>query len=137
MCNMSLQMKKLALSAAACVTLFALAACDSGGPGIDFDSTYENDGSVEENTPTESTSSSRDNAPSNNTSSKPWENTSEQKKPTASSSKPKYPKGIGVANKKGFVKSPYAQYEGLVDVRGFPSGTLVKCPYTSKIFVVP
>jgi hypothetical protein len=42
-----------------------------------------------------------------------------------------------VAGKKGFVKSPYAEYAGLVDVRGFPSGTQVKCPYTQKIFIVP
>lgn len=136
MCNMSLQMKKFALPAAACVTLFALAACDSGGPGIDYDRTVD-DGSVEQNTPTDSPASSRDTSPSNSNASQPWQNSSEQKKPSTATSKPKYPKGIGVANKKGFVKSPYAQYEGLVDVRGFPSGTLVKCPYTSKIFVVP
>lgn len=49
----------------------------------------------------------------------------------------KYPTGIAVAGKKGFVKSPYAEYAGLVDVRGFPTGTQVKCPYTQKIFIVP
>jgi hypothetical protein len=38
--------------------------------------------------------------------------------------------------KQGYVYSPYS-YEGYVDVRGFPAGTEVKCPYTGKIFLVP
>lgn len=35
----------------------------------------------------------------------------------------------------GFVLSPYTG--GLVDVRGFPSGSKVRCPYTGKTFLVP
>jgi len=136
---MTVQMKKLAPLAVASVSLFLLAACGGDDPGTDFFTSDDSSGTVESNTPTDSSASSRENTAnttSNNTSSKPWE--SEQKKPTSNATtKPKYPKGIAVANKKGFVKSPYAEYEGLVDVRGFPSGTLVKCPYTSKIFVVP
>lgn len=47
------------------------------------------------------------------------------------------PYAIPVPNKPGFVTSPYAPKQGLVDVRGFPSGTEVKDPYSGKTFLTP
>lgn len=42
-----------------------------------------------------------------------------------------------VPGKPGFVFSPYEQYKGYIDVRGFPPGTEVKDPYSGKSFLVP
>jgi hypothetical protein len=47
-----------------------------------------------------------------------------------------FPHGIPVPNKQGFVTSPFAANK-VVDVRGFPSGTEVKDPYTGKVFITP
>jgi hypothetical protein len=64
---------------------------------------------------------------------KPWDNAGSG----ASSAKVNYPTGQAISGKPGLVKSPYAPYAGEVDVKGIPSGTTVKCPYTGKIFIVP
>ncbi len=45
--------------------------------------------------------------------------------------------GTVVSEKPGFVLSPYSPESGYVDVRSYPPGTSVKCPYTGKLFLVP
>lgn len=57
--------------------------------------------------------------------------------PPAKRSRRDLPYAIPVPNKVGFVTSPYAPKAGYVDVRGFPSGTEVKDPYTGKVFLTP
>ena len=47
------------------------------------------------------------------------------------------PAGVPVANKPGFLRSPYAKNDALIDVRGFPSGIEVTDPYTGKTFLTP
>jgi hypothetical protein len=47
------------------------------------------------------------------------------------------PYAVAVPNKPGFVTSPYAPEQGLVDVRAFPSSTEVLDPFTGKIFLTP
>jgi hypothetical protein len=48
------------------------------------------------------------------------------------------PYGIPVPGRKDMVTSPYTPEEGkYVDVTGFASGSVVKDPYTEKLFLVP
>jgi hypothetical protein len=48
------------------------------------------------------------------------------------------PYGVPVPGRKGMVTSPYLPEDGkYIDVTGFPSGSVVKDPYTGKFFLVP
>ncbi len=56
---------------------------------------------------------------------------------TSTSAPQEMPYATPVAGKPGLVTSPFAPYAGYVDVRGYPPGQEVKCPYTGKLFRVP
>ncbi|MDQ2867420.1 MAG: hypothetical protein M3R59_03260 [Verrucomicrobiota bacterium] len=57
--------------------------------------------------------------------------------PTTKGVRHDYPFGVAVPGRPGYVTSPYAPNEGIVDVRGFPSGAEVKDPFTGKVFLIP
>lgn len=72
-------------------------------------------------------------APSNSPTDHQSPPTFELRPPTFDSS---LPKGIPISGKPGFVQSPYDP-KFIIDVRGFPPGTLVNDPNTNKPFRVP
>ncbi len=45
--------------------------------------------------------------------------------------------GLPVAERPGFVRSPYAPNDGDIDVRGFAKDAKVKDPFSGKMFLVP
>ncbi|MFZ4768225.1 MAG: hypothetical protein ACOYMN_25035 [Roseimicrobium sp.] len=59
--------------------------------------------------------------------------------PPAPAPKPvqEIPFGSAISGRPGFVNSPFAAKQQLVDVTGLPTGMEVKCPYTGKLFRVP
>jgi len=62
---------------------------------------------------------------------------SEETTPFAPAPKLLAPKGIPVPNRPGFITSPLAPDQGLIDVRGIPSGTEIRDPYSNQTITVP
>ena len=60
-----------------------------------------------------------------------------QKAPARIQAKAGKPVGVVVPERPGFVRSPFAPDAGFVEVRGFPPGTEIKCPYSGNFFLVP
>jgi hypothetical protein len=61
---------------------------------------------------------------------------SQPQAPAAAAAPGELPFGTAVQGKPGFITSPHAPAAGYVDVRGFPSGTEIKCPFSGKMFRV-
>ncbi len=64
-------------------------------------------------------------------------NTKPNAQPPSKPGAQEIPFGFNIPGRPGFVHSPYAAKNQLVDVTGLPVGMEVKCPYTGKVFRVP
>ena len=57
--------------------------------------------------------------------------------PTNNAPRKSYAYGIAIQGKPGFVHSPYAPSKGEIDIRRYPKGAQLKCPFTGKTFIAP
>lgn len=132
-------MKPSSMIVAGCALVVALAACQqtdetkpaTGRNRFGYHGTAENSTETKYATPTPTPDPYATPPPEPKESSVPTPSPS----PTTTAREVAY--GTPVPGKPGFVTSPHSPYAGYVDVRGFPPGTEVKCPYSGKIFLVP
>jgi len=66
-----------------------------------------------------------------------WEPSSSPSALTSYSREPMFQTAKAVPDKPGYVFSPFDTKGRYIDVRGYPSGSKVRDPWTNKIFIVP
>ena len=135
-------MKRILVPAALALTVALFSACDQPQPTTHKKSGYHPPPSGTEiaNNPTPDENQGPDSTkPAPGDSTKPPADTKPAPNPVPAPppSTGEIPYAKPVPGKPGFVFSPYDQYKGYIDVRGFPPGTEVKDPYSGKSFLVP
>lgn len=135
-------MKRLTVPAALALTIALFSACQDEPPKKhNKPAVHPNDTTTMANPSTDDTQTSNTTPPPDST--KPAPDSTANTKPqspvpdTKPTSVGEIPYAKPVPGKPGFVFSPYDQYKGYIDVRGFPPGTEVKDPYSGKSFLVP
>ncbi len=133
-------MKRFLVPAVSALTTLALVACvdeppkkNTKKPGSHLPPSTQT--LVDPNAPPTEPQPTQPTEPTKPTAPEPKPNTNPV--PDAQGSPGNLPYAKPVPGKPGFVFSPYDQYKGYIDVRGFPPGTEVKDPYSGKSFLVP
>jgi hypothetical protein len=129
-------MKRITVPAALVLTVAIFAACADERPKRNSKAGYHQPGdTVVGNNPSPDETQNPDKPA--NTETKPPDVKPPPAVPDQPVAKGEIPYAKPVPGKPGFVFSPYDQYKGYIDVRGFPPGTEVKDPYSGKSFLVP